>query len=583
MAKVKKVDARPTPTLPDLPGSDVPMWQWFEYQLHCMTKCDECMGLVRSGAPFPFLNMVQQEMAAWGVPQIRPYAMQDSLTDNVWAYCFPDMMINPNLAIGRPFVQNASVGNLYGQIDWFINRYRYASERDTNGYQKRSFFCGVEAMVWRHTFTNTEHFKHILGCLDWRTRQAVLYTPDYNGRPRHRLPPWHRSHGIPSGHFTHLHPETAESVRFFPNAEKGELGRWTVMKAGRYLKQFYDYLDDAEIKKIVENLRDGGTLCFAKTPKEIVDLYLTGPRSCMAHPNDEYESGEYGFHPVEVYGNSPDLAVAYVAENGAPNGRCICWPDRKLYGRVYGHQGGEHTVKNLLEAKGFKYGSMQGARIRKISVDKQGRVVMPYVDNVDCAYELKSDGGLYLRLGHPDSKVNPSDLLRGRWHTQFTCGISRDGGSICYECGTYDTDIVEQHGRLLCTSCQANMYRCQRSGGYYNRNQYPSVEVVVTLDNLGQPTARQTWANFNAARYAFHDDYLDCMVSTGIGRRNVWVLDGHSFVLQVWNMTHAANCAVRASDGEFVATDDLGAYEARALQFAKKHKQEASDILAGRM
>jgi hypothetical protein len=72
-----------------------------------------------------------------------------------------------------------------------------------------------------------------------------------------------------------------------------------------------------------------------------------GPSSCM--------DGEHDFHnlvrwPTAPYG-AGDLAVAYTKNaNGRIQSRCLCWPEKKLFGRIYGDF---QRMKAAMEAEGF--------------------------------------------------------------------------------------------------------------------------------------------------------------------------------------------------------------------------------------
>ena len=69
----------------------------------------------------------------------------------------------------------------------------------------------------------------------------------------------------------------------------------------------------------------------------------------------------------------PDLAVAYVKNGrGTIIGRCVCWPEKKLHGRVYGAHG---KMQTALKQAGYRRGTMSGARLDKYLG------VIPYLDD----------------------------------------------------------------------------------------------------------------------------------------------------------------------------------------------------------
>lgn len=572
--------------IPEINTNDWGAFTWLEYQLHKCTLDDHCMDILQGGAPFPFLTTLQEEMTAHGIPVLRQSATEPR---SVWERCFPQYLLNPQSIVNNHLAFSMCVGNIYGALEALGSRYRYSTARDMYGYQKRSFLGGLEASPWRNSFVTEQAFKAVIASLDWQSRAAVALCPDYTNQPRHKPTPWHRNTMLPPipGHYAHMHPETPASVRYFPNIGKGAAGIYTVAKAGRYIRANYPALTDAELKHIVDGLKDSGTLLFARTTKEVVDVYLQGPRSCMAHPIEEYESSEYGRHPVEVYGDS-DIAIAYVREAGAITGRCVCWPERKLYSRIYGHSGGEHSIKNLLEKAGWKYATnLAGARIRKIKLGKNS-VLMPYIDGLDIVGELKSDKGEYLRLGIQRG----DDATRARYHAQFTGGVSSDGESMCHNCGDYAEHGQDFDGRFMCDECADLMYQCEYSGAWYNEREYDQTQVVTSVDACGHALTHQTWCSSNAYRHAFFDDSLEEYVSERVGSRSIRRLvtaPRNGDRPRLWDfssvcLNEAAALAegAVASDGELVRSDDLPAYEQALRDYAAEANDDAKAILGGR-
>jgi hypothetical protein len=120
----------------------------------------------------------------------------------------------------------------------------------------------------------------------------------------------------------------------------------------------------------------------------------------MCHPADNYDSS---CHPVRVYG-AGDLAIAYLEpEKGHVTARALCWPARKIFGRVYGDDG---KLIPMLESAGFSAidrhskTSFNGAKLLRIE-DDYG-FVCPYLD--DPNYGVEDDGD-FLRIGgHIDAR-----------------------------------------------------------------------------------------------------------------------------------------------------------------------------------
>lgn len=131
------------------------------------------------------------------------------------------------------------------------------------------------------------------------------------------------------------------------------------MKPGRFFKQYFgDKFTDAQIATMANQVAIESappTLCIARTPKEIYETYLSGPKSCMQY----MKSSGFQGHPVEIYGG-PDLGLAYLKKS--PDrivARALVWPEKKIFGRCYGN---EVALKRALTTAGYKsvYGSGDG-------------------------------------------------------------------------------------------------------------------------------------------------------------------------------------------------------------------------------
>lgn len=119
----------------------------------------------------------------------------------------------------------------------------------------------------------------------------------------------------------------------------------------------YRIVKDKDLKvkeKRTRKLTITGRVYFTTDPAEIVEIYGKGPHSCMKErPWD-----------ARGYGDSPDLALAYVkGVNGRVLARTICWPDRKIWWRIYGGTIGTGRLATGLQRLGYAKGSLSGARI----------------------------------------------------------------------------------------------------------------------------------------------------------------------------------------------------------------------------
>lgn len=181
-------------------------------------------------------------------------------------------------------------------------------------------------------------------------------------------------------------------VSFTLNELKGKMDRQqSAMKIGRYLISYYpmigqQQLTEASRKLSAKYVRFG--LKFAKGSEAIRALYLrcganaegNGVDSCMTHGIGVYNSlvSSAGHHPVDAYGG-PDLEVAYMERDGKVVARSLCWPEKKLHGRVYGDS---ERLTAALQAAGYEAGSLVGARLKKIPLPHDDNAyVAPYIDH----------------------------------------------------------------------------------------------------------------------------------------------------------------------------------------------------------
>lgn len=315
-------------------------------------------------------------------------------------------------------------------------------------------------------------------------------------------------------HFVHMSTKRPGHVAYTESPEKGEQDRQTPILPGRYLQQFMsEYLDARAIERLAAMCSAGELeLKFATTADEIEDVYVrtrwTG--SCMSGRASDYESS---VHPSRVYA-AGDLAVAYIEDKSITDedlnirGRCLVWPEKKVWGRMYGDHA--KLAAKLTEA-GYSEGELRGARLLKIN-DDGDYYVMPYID----WYHSVSDAGEYFKIDGNISAENTHGLIEleeraycshcdNRVHLDDIYDYAEGVGDICISCyeDSYFTcnetgDIFHADhmvkmwdGRLVSDYWfDRNGYVCDRTGE--NRD-----DERVTLHDTGE-TVSLEWAEKNA-------------------------------------------------------------------------------------
>jgi len=344
--------------------------------------------------------------------------------------------------------------------------------------------------------------------------------PDWRKRERNRFrdgtykkPPWDKyilealEHVCPD-HFLHVSLKDPSKVSFTETAKKGEIDRQSApMSAGRYLQRYArnrswgssgpvpaetdpPFLDAAMIRQLNAQMLPVDALKIGSTADDFEYVYKHGPNSCMSGETRMFDSS---IHPVRIYA-AGDLQIAYLEpEKELVSARVLIWPERKVYGRMYGD---EHRLENLLQQLGYKRGDLTGAKL--LRVVEGDHFVAPYIDY---HYHMEDRG---------DHCVISEHGIR--------CDDTRGfavRGSECSHCGDFydDDEISEFEGDSWCEGCldtntmycagfderrrdheewgyvigvgtvceeyfETYCYQCEKTGNAYLSEHYPPVEMA---------------------------------------------------------------------------------------------------------
>lgn len=339
-------------------------------------------------------------------------------------------------------------------------------------------------------------------------------------------------------HYVHYSTEHPEHVAYTPSAEHGFQDRQVRIKIGRYVEQFLiKFTSKALRTRWIDEVRaygEGFRLCA--NADEVEEAY-TGERhgSCMGHDSGEYDSP---IHPVRLYADSPDLAVAYMGSLSAVRARCIVWPEKKLYSRVYG----DLVLEKILERAGYKCnrsslltnpsghknnGSLAGARMPVVM--DGSKAIMPYLD---CAQSAdRSPCGKYWILRVDDDGeigVKDASYLSGyadmREDDRRTCAVDDCESRVrrsseycahhteryegeCYACNDSqfrgEDDFTYVDGYLYCQACADS--RCARTCSHCDTTWY--ARARATVDQLCPDCEEiHTTCDIHQERYCTEDD-----------------------------------------------------------------------------
>jgi hypothetical protein len=321
------------------------------------------------------------------------------------------------------------------------------------------------------------HRYAILKDTAWRDREASRLL---EGRYVSLPPAWAHLPQI-ADHYAHVSYTDSAQIAFTPDEAKGMVDIQVTMRAGRYLTKFYPDMQADEVRRLAAIIEADLELSFAVTPDEIVEAYLNGPSSCMSHPKGDY-SGH--LHPVAVYGDS-DLQLAYLKRGDRVTDRCLVWPDKKLFGRVYG--GADGRIERALEEAGYKSGNLKGARIRKIANRNGDGWIMPYIDGY-CSVSDHDDDWFTI-CGDLDATSTHGVLEEHAG--QAYCEINDD---------YFDEDemiYLEDTSQHVHQSCleSGDAFRCDGDG-----NCYSTGRTDMITDSRGR-TYSQPWFDDNGGYY----------------------------------------------------------------------------------
>lgn len=389
----------------------------------------------------------------------------------------------------------------------------------------------------------------------WKARELGRFADgSYVPLPWADLP----SLSLTADHFAHVSTVYGAKIAYTVDAAKGAGDLQTRMKPGKYLAAFYrDVFDAPTIARMAAEFAtqfgEANALLFADDADGIERVYVNGPHSCMAHAASHFSSS---IHPVRIYA-AGDLAVAYMEREGRITARALCWPDKKLYGRVYGD---ETRLTDLLESAAYISGDLEGARMLRI---EEGAVfVMPYIDGSTSA----RDDGEHLILGGCG-----------------VCGSNQNGLSganlQCHDC---DTDIDEddchgdENGCSYCDDCYSERYRyCERLDEECARD---TMSAVITSSCYSGRRVTQSWGERAVEHYAFEcegsGDLYANELKVELADGTVWSQDyveEHGTVCDGSGDIISCDDAVTMNDGDTWSQDwfDDNGIEVDGVNYAK--------------
>lgn len=202
----------------------------------------------------------------------------------------------------------------------------------------------------------------------------------------------------------------------------------TKTRAGRYMKMVCPDIPEQFLQYLVGGPWDQSfpPLKITDDPDEIERVYTDGPNSCMSYSADDYQSS---MHPVRVYGNSPDLVVAYIQRADHVTARTIMRRDMKGFSTIYGD--GNRLRQSMLNAgmskdvveSGGK--SVYGCHIQRVKDETYTHLnIVPYIDGYSLR-EVTLEGRAMYKLVRRNTGDHYGDTTNG------LTGDPEDEGNYC--------------------------------------------------------------------------------------------------------------------------------------------------------
>ena len=316
-------------------------------------------------------------------------------------------------------------------------------------------------------------------------------------------------------------------LRYLARPEHLEADRWTIVKAGRFLRRHCPQLSDEDVKQLTADIVGSCseyTLMFTEAGDcdKIADVYRHGPNSCQSgykpyNHGDISVDGEF-YAPVRIYGH-PDsnLRLAYLVNaEGQYAARAWVNVERKLHNVVYAStdtfKGSDSVMLEFLKEAGYTEDGeecMYGEPLLRVETDC-GAIVCPYIDPGNLGVEVRED---YLVIG-------------GAHEANYETGCLRDydlqgHGYCCDRCyeNVHEDRLryVEDTEESVCDDCLEVDFVWAEVGGYHGHDwvHHENAEELVDGDVVHYRHLRTgdfvqlDWGD-SCGRYCRIDDAVHC-------------------------------------------------------------------------
>lgn len=289
-------------------------------------------------------------------------------------------------------------------------------------------------------------------------------------------------------------------VAFHDTADKFRRGLRVKMKIRRYIQAHLGVSEPAKIDEIARLVKDPYELRWAETGAHIAEVYdEVESYSCMAGKFEDVK------HPARIYGSHTrkdgtvietdfKLAYLYCHRTQKAVGRSIVSKLTRKFVRVYGPTTGgevEKALTAMLKKEGFIKAEWYGDpdhrqhRIRRVWVDRDVTLVMPYVDG-EKAFDLGEDDRYVIVRDNGEYEITIE-------RTDGTFPLEECGRVMCRHCDErFDEDDGRYiHDEFVCDSCCSDHYDfCNQCDEYVDAGDTEEVITYIQLRAGREPITR---------------------------------------------------------------------------------------------
>lgn len=349
-------------------------------------------------------------------------------------------------------------------------------------------------------------------------------------------------------------------LSYFQTLDKRKRNIRTPIKPGRFLSKFFsDVLTETEIHELALEWSNKTALQevkFTQDPDVIEDVYRYGPHSCMAFKDGGFSSP---VHPARVYAG-PDLAVAYLGPQDNASARAVVWPEKKVFGRLYGD---ESRLQASLLAQGYTHGDdddFAGARLRRIEARWGATVVLPYQDRADRA----RDDGQYIILGEGYLTCDSTDgLAEGSEYSCDECGEGMDDDDRTY------VDCADQD---LCNHCLNRSFTYCHGLSEYRRDNEFNESIHGPHDNYSityLESSDDWFYSEHSDKWFSTDDYDQIDTYEGSTVADFEVEEDGFYCIKLEQWTFETLCQINLTNGKSFHKDAFSSEEELAEWLAE--------------